>query len=345
MREAAKKMLSVLGYYRLLRRTRPGSVLLILMYHDLSTGEESGSVGSVLRDRISHAQFEAHLSAVRRTCRVLSVEQAIGEMRSEGRLLEDTVSVTFDDGYGSVYDIAYPLLCKYDIPATVYLTTDWIDGRMGLWWEELADMIARSDIDDTSVSGIENALGMKSGTLTPCRGNALRSKTVLHELVASYVRGLEDSDVQGALGELGAVLGYRSTGQTFARPLSWTQIREMSTGNTRFGSHTCSHINIRHASLGSIEEEIVLSKAEIEGNIDSAVEGFAYPYGQDIASYGKVEPILSRNGFSYACTALAGNNRSDSNRYALLRETLPSTVSESLLKRDVLLGLSARARV
>lgn len=37
-----------------------------------------------------------------------------------------TVCITFDDGYGSVYDNAYPALCEFGLTAAVYLNSGWI---------------------------------------------------------------------------------------------------------------------------------------------------------------------------------------------------------------------------
>jgi peptidoglycan/xylan/chitin deacetylase (PgdA/CDA1 family) len=342
MKQTVKKLLSQLGYYRILRSLKSGTTLLVLMYHDFANSDEAGSIGSYLRERVSHAQFEAHLSILARNCRVLSVEQAVNEMAMDGELAEDTVCITFDDGYRSVYDIAYPLLRKHDLPATVYLTNDWINGKMRLWWEQLADMIADCSLSNKMHGEIERILGIKLEKTIASESDVRKKRFLLHNSIAGHMRELNDADVSGKMSELQNVLEYDGSKQPPAEAMNWTQIAEMAENNIRFGSHTCSHLNLSHAGLDVIENEILESGSDIEGHIDSKVEGFAFPYGQDIDSYEKIEPVLSKHGFTYACTAVPGSNGVDSNRYLLLRATLPLTESGALLERELLLGLTPK---
>jgi peptidoglycan/xylan/chitin deacetylase (PgdA/CDA1 family) len=342
MKETIKKLISRFGYYRIHRSLKSGTTLLVLMYHDLADNEEARTIGSYLRERASHAQFEAHLSVLAQNCRVLSVEQAVNEMATDGELAEDTVSITFDDGYRSVYDIAYPLLRKHDLPATVYLTNDWINGEIPLWWEELADMIADCTLSNKTFGEIKEVLGIDLEKRIESESDVRKRRFLLHDSIAGHVRGLNDTDVSSTMSELQNVLEYDGSKHTPAEAMNWTQIAEMNRNNIRFGSHTCSHLNLSHAGLDVIEKEILESRSDIEGHIDSKVEGFAYPYGQDIHSYSRIEPVLSKHGFTYACTAFPGSNSADSNRYLLLRETLPLTDSRALLERELLLGLTPK---
>jgi peptidoglycan/xylan/chitin deacetylase (PgdA/CDA1 family) len=45
-----------------------------------------------------------------------------------------TFAVTFDDAYRSVLDLAYPILSSLGLPATVFVVTDFGDGRRPLEW-------------------------------------------------------------------------------------------------------------------------------------------------------------------------------------------------------------------
>ncbi|MBU1318331.1 MAG: polysaccharide deacetylase family protein [candidate division Zixibacteria bacterium] len=339
MRELIKKLLSEFGYYRLYRRMSsagsPGH--LILMYHDISSNAEFGSVGTAIRNRPISSQFEAHLKVVKRTARVLSVEDVIDEIRNQPGLREDTISITFDDGYSSVYDFAYPLLRKHSVPATVYLTTDWINRKMELWWEELAEIFADCDLDRISLQELGDLVGIDAQTPSWEDSDPIRKKVHIHDLVAAKFRELDDKTVVSGVRDLGNLFGYDLDSRRLPQPLSWDQIREMATNGILFGSHTCSHVNLRHTPVEKIEDEIVDSKKEIEQKLNTAVRGFAYPYGQDVEAYRKVRPLLVLHGFTYACTASPGINRLQSDPYALVRETLPATESAALLHRELCL--------
>src|SRR5262245_13022409 len=53
--------------------------------------------------------------------------------------------LTFDDGYRDNLAHAWPVLRRHNIPWSLFLTTDFVDGRGRLWWLELEQAIARLD--------------------------------------------------------------------------------------------------------------------------------------------------------------------------------------------------------
>lgn len=50
------------------------------------------------------------------------------------------ISITFDDGYASTYEAALPILNRYNLTATTYVTTDYIGQPDFMTWEEVRRM-------------------------------------------------------------------------------------------------------------------------------------------------------------------------------------------------------------
>ena len=71
--------------------------------------------------------FERHLVWLRENCDVIPFRTML-DVASETRRVRPAVAITFDDGYADNFDFAFPLLQKYDIPATIFVTGGLIDG-------------------------------------------------------------------------------------------------------------------------------------------------------------------------------------------------------------------------
>lgn len=53
---------------------------------------------------------------------------------------EKAVVITIDDGYRSVYNVAWPILKRHQIPATLFIYTDFIGAPAALTWEQVREM-------------------------------------------------------------------------------------------------------------------------------------------------------------------------------------------------------------
>lgn len=97
---------------------------------------------------IRQEQFIAHLDEIEtNNYTVKSTMDIVKALKSKESLPDNTISMTFDGGYKSFIEIAYPLLEKRNIPYTVFITTDHIDSDnpQYLSWPELKK-IAKSDL-------------------------------------------------------------------------------------------------------------------------------------------------------------------------------------------------------
>jgi peptidoglycan/xylan/chitin deacetylase (PgdA/CDA1 family)/GT2 family glycosyltransferase len=94
----------------------------VLMYHAFSAGQEGD------RYVTSAAAFERQLRLLKRLrYRFISLPELAAELRALRPLPRRTAVITIDDGYRDVYDVAFPILRRHRVPATVYLVT----GRLG----------------------------------------------------------------------------------------------------------------------------------------------------------------------------------------------------------------------
>ncbi len=343
LKNAAKGILYYGGYYRFRSylATHNSKRLLMLMYHDFAPDSILDKEIQPLQELITSTQFETHLKVIKEHYRIITVEKAVEEMKYGGGLKENSVALTIDDGYTSTYDIVFPLLRKYECAATVYIPTDWINGKMTFWWDDLADMVQASDLEKIDLESIIRLLGDNFFRPLKKQSDEYSTKVNLYEQISFALMQLPD----GKLGETMTtvkelLLGEADYEKTDHQPLNWNQIKEMADYGVNFGGHTCSHINLSHSDKNMIEQEIIASKTEIESKLGRKIKGFAYPYGYDPLAYEPLIPFLKEQGFEYACTSWWGNNRDDTNPYLLLRNSLPLIVSPYLLGRELHINMA-----
>ena len=137
MRAAVKRMLALASG----GRSPHGATLLI--YHRVGGGSPDE------RDLAEDA-FRQQLDALAGVD-VVGIDQALDRLERGDR--EPSTVLTFDDGFGDVYDNAWPLLRERSLPFTIYLSTAYVGGTMrwdgstakaagpALTWSQLAEMV------------------------------------------------------------------------------------------------------------------------------------------------------------------------------------------------------------
>ncbi len=78
--------------------------------------------------------------------RVISLDQLLNFLEFKQQIPEKSVVLTFDDGWQSFYDIAFPILKDYGFPATLFVRTDFIGEKAAMSWNQLNEL-AKSGVD------------------------------------------------------------------------------------------------------------------------------------------------------------------------------------------------------
>src|SRR2546421_4929342 len=95
---------------------------------------------------ITPAAFEAQMKELKdKGVTVISMQDLLAWKRGEKNIPPRCAVITFDDGWKSQYEVAWPILKKFGYPVTMFIYTEGVcGGSLGggeaITWEQLADM-------------------------------------------------------------------------------------------------------------------------------------------------------------------------------------------------------------
>ncbi len=146
--------------------------IAVLAYHSLDTSRSVVSTAPpVFRDQMACLKDAGYRSLSRR--------EAVAHRERAGAWHDNSVVVTFDDGYGNVHDCALPVIARYRLSATVFLVCGHVGGSND--WAAPPARQGRCPVLCRQAAVQLAAAGMDIGT---------------HTLTHPNLRGLRDSEVE-----------------------------------------------------------------------------------------------------------------------------------------------------
>lgn len=112
----------------------PDAGVPVLMYHSISTKYDPSFC-------VPPKQFEQEMRYLREhNYHSVSPAELCAALEGEAPLPENPVLITFDDGFGDNYKIAWPILKKYGLRATFFIVTGEI-GTYSIDWPQLQELV------------------------------------------------------------------------------------------------------------------------------------------------------------------------------------------------------------
>lgn len=232
------------------------------------------------------------------------------DLMADGELPEKAVCVTFDDGYSDNESLALPVLKRLGVPATVYVTTDYLNG--GLMWNDAIIEIMRIAKGPT-LDLAEAGLGVYSIENEAERRQAADTiiKEVKHQAPEKRVRAIDSIEAVALDGILPSNL-----------MMTDEQVRNLSANGIDIGAHTLTHPILAKLSLSEAKKEIEEPKGILEKLTGKQVTSFAYPNGRPEIDYQiKDRDLTELAGYKYAVSTNWGVATRNSDFWQLPRFT------------------------
>ncbi|HZU81496.1 MAG TPA: polysaccharide deacetylase family protein, partial [Polyangiaceae bacterium] len=231
-------------------------------------------------------QLDTQLAFVTRWFRPVGLPEVLAFARGGGRLPNDPVLVTFDDGYRDNHDVARPILERHGVRATFFVATDYVDRRRLYWWDRIALVVKRSSRDALEID-------YPARVRLPLDGAAARREAVrrLQRIVKDCV-GLDlerflDGLEQGAGVSLAAEEVRRLVDDTI---MTWEHVVALRRAGMDVQSHTQTHRVLQTLEPSELAGELRGSRDLLERVLGEPVRAISYPVGRSL----KAAPVVRR---------------------------------------------------
>lgn len=277
----------------------------ILMYHRISTSDDP------FFPAVSEKVFREQMAYVRRSYRVLSMDELVQYWQEGQKVPARSLAVTFDDGNAPTWSVACPILKEFEIPVTIFLATSPTEENSFIWTDLLRWWFKLTCAQHCSI----HVNGRNSEWLL----NSVEERLCALRELSLILKNLENDQRKMVLDQLERELGVKRSDLPDQWLLTWDRVRSMREGNVKFGAHTMTHPILSRMSAEEARYEIFESKRRLEEILNEKVKHFAYPNGEMGDFNRDHEELVARAGFDSASSTILGLNDHESNRYALRR--------------------------
>jgi peptidoglycan/xylan/chitin deacetylase (PgdA/CDA1 family)/CelD/BcsL family acetyltransferase involved in cellulose biosynthesis len=256
---------------------------------------------------ISEDLFEREMRFLARHYKVVAFDRLLDCLESGEP--EAVVAITFDDGYQDNYHNAFPILRRYGLPATIFLTTGSLDNGEPLWFERLAAALKTTE---------REFIDLEIDLPIRCWLRTTAERLAANDRLGGILRSLPDAEMRSCLADILRQLATREAGARNVM-LTWDQVRLMKTSGIDFGGHTVTHPFLSITDPQQAAWEISECKRRIEEELQAPAPHFAYPNGREPDFNASNKELIRKAGYRAAASTIWGLNYRSTDRMELRR--------------------------
>lgn len=239
---------------------------------------------------------------------VLPFHEAIDRLQNKS-LPPRALCITFDDGYADNFEVALPILQKFDLPATFFVATGFLDGGR-MWNDSVIEAIR--NVPDSMIDLSKLDLGK----------HEIRTIEQRQQVISKTLNSLKYLSAPQRLKQVESLLGTLNVEVPTNLMMTSEQVRGLVAAGMEVGAHTVNHPILASLDLKQAREEIENGKSELEDIIGIPVDSFAYPNGKPGKDYlADHVKMVQRAGYSRAVSTAWSVSTSESDIYQLPRFT------------------------
>jgi peptidoglycan/xylan/chitin deacetylase (PgdA/CDA1 family) len=242
------------------------------------------------------AEFGRLLDRISAECELLTMRDLLARLDVPTRAARPLAAITVDDGYADFYSVALPVLVERGLPATIFVSAGFVDGRCWLWWDALRFLI------DAHPAG-RISIRLPGQVFAPELAGKDSRELAWSSLADYLVTRNEDRALAIAQLEKSGGRPLPSLPPPEYAPMSWPQLRACEAAAMEIGGHSMTHAFLPALDSESLRCEIAQGRQLLEQYLDQPVSTFAYPNGMPYDWSPEVADAVRAAGFSAAVLA------------------------------------------
>lgn len=251
---------------------------------------------------VSPENFRAQMQWLNESCTVLPLAE-IARRSRDGDVPNNAVSITFDDGYFDNLAFAKPILAELGMPATVFVSSGFVDSITEMWWDELERILLSESPPEWDV------------TQPPTMQTQRDYLTLCGELKFASI----DERIAILREQRGA--NAATSPRASHRGLTAAELIELSNGGlVEIGGHTIDHPALSRMPADVQRAQIQADKSALENILARPVTTFAYPFGTPTEVDSATENLARNAGYEWACANVEGPVNSSMRPHHIPRE-------------------------
>ena len=275
----------------------------ILTYHRINDEDDSFLPSMKIKT------FSDQINYISSKFNILSLEDIVKGMKKKD-IPDNSIVITFDDGYKDNYLNAFPILKELSIPATIFLATEAIGTQNILWHDRVFAAFKDTKMNYLDGSGINH---QKYSLMTQEEKMYARSE------ILKFLKYIDNEERDLYIDRLIKILEINEKKENLNLMMTWEDVRSMYEDGISFGAHTVTHTILSNLTIEKMREEILTSKKVVEENLQTVVKTFAYPNGTRADFNETTKDLLRESGYSCAVTTIFGTNSLDQDCFELRR--------------------------
>lgn len=284
--------------------------IAIFLFHGVTLPVDC-AIRNYTRKHIDRDHFAAVLRELKQAGTPISMHDILGNLDGGIPLPPRPFAVTFDDGFRNNLSVAAPVLVDEQVPATFYVTTDFIERNTMSWIDRIEFAVEQCPEADLRLPwGDRRFRGdeQRKQFLTEVRRTVKHDLTIDGDKLATEIQH-----------QLGGGITYSSS-HPLDQKLNWSEVRALAAEPLfTVGGHGHSHVILESLCDEELEFELDVSLRLLREK--GGVEGphYSYPEGMPNCYSGRVIHALKDRGIRCCPSAVDGVNEPASDPFHLKR--------------------------